>query len=172
MIRIVGALAVIGLILLVDGPGIAAKPDEPEPCMYQVSCGYSEIDAKGEINILARPRVAMLEGEEAVVETAAPKVELPTRIKKRLARTGGADRKWKITVLPDQSGHVLLDATVNLTDVESADESGVVLSTKGMRIIRTVPLDQVVAFEVPRGDGKLRKRIEFTVSEVERIAKK
>src|SRR5688572_21846849 len=121
MIRIVCALAVVGLILLVDGPGIAAKPEAGEPRTYQVHCGYSEIDANGAVQVLAKPRVAMFEGEEATVEIGAKKIELPTRIKKRLARTGGADRTWKITVLPDESGNVLLDATVNLTDVESVD---------------------------------------------------
>jgi hypothetical protein len=160
--------------------------------MYMVACKYIEVDADNRLQTLARPQVIMPEGQEAVVQVGGPGITFPDHLKERLANdiplsTGPTaytdDGKakspqkhavksatnWQIEVTPIKADTVLLDAKMNIANVDSVDEAGALISTQGLRVLRRVPLNKPISFDLPHGESK-KRRIEFTVSEVKHSA--
>lgn len=183
-------IALIGLLTILRGSVIIAADPGTQQRMYSVACKFLEVDSKNTVTMLARPQVTMLEGDEAVVQVGGPSITLPSHLKERLVNdlpavrvsiTKADDRetaqsiyradksatKWQITVTHHGADQVLLDARLNFTDVESVDESGAVIATRGLRVLRHVSLNKAVSFDVSRGDGQ-KHRIEFNVREVQR----
>jgi hypothetical protein len=151
--------------------------------VYEIHCRVVERTDDGTENVLSRPGIMTLEGQSATVQ-----VGQVTPIVAGLQPVAGGNKplvvmlqsglKATVTVMSEQPGYVILDASIESSAVDPAavkdngdgtQRASGRVRTQGLRTVERIALDKPLTLGIDNSDAKKSKRlIEMVVSEKSR----
>jgi beta-lactamase regulating signal transducer with metallopeptidase domain len=135
---------------------------------YVLKLTLAEIDAQGRRKVLAEPSLATLEGMPCSVHVGG---EVPHPALMETTDPLQYGTSFRVTIFR-RDDRRYLDATLRTTEVSQADDTGVRLEGKELRLLRqctlgkkmSVPFQQVR--NLPGGPRQVKMRVELTVEQV------